>query len=103
MLYDLIMNDRFSIRHRNMFPVVQLLLTYGADVYMRDNSGKRAYELAKPNSAVKNILRHYEIYPRSLSDCCRLTILRSFVIGKNADNIRQLELPKKLVQYIFSC
>lgn len=82
--------------------MVQLLLNYGADVYMRDNGGKRPEELAKPNSAVKRLLQNYETNPRSLSDCCRLTILQSMVVGKNSNVIKQLGLPKKILQYIFS-
>lgn len=83
--------------------MVQILLNYGADVYMRDNSGKRPQELSKPNSAVNRLLHNYEVHPRSLSDCCRLVILQSFVVGKNSNVIKQLGLPKKVVQYIFSC
>ncbi|XP_046639772.1 ankyrin repeat and SOCS box protein 13-like isoform X1 [Daphnia pulicaria] len=89
--------------YRNLFSVVQLLLNYGADVYMRDNLGKRPKELAKPNSAVKRLLHDYEINPRTLSDCCRLAILQSFVVGKNSMVIKQLGLPKKIIQFIFSC
>jgi ankyrin repeat/SOCS box protein 13 len=83
--------------------VVQLLLNYGADVYMRDSLGKRPKELAKSNSAVKRLLHDYEIHPRTLSDCCRLAILQSFVVGKNSFAIKQLGLPKKIIQFIFSC
>ena len=72
-------------------------------MYMRDNSGKRPQELAKSNSAVKRLLHNYEVKPRSLSDCCRLAILQSFVVGKNYNIIKELGLPKKIVQYIFSC
>lgn len=85
-----------------MFKVVQLLLNYGANVYCRDNSGKRAQELAASNSAVQRILRIYEMQPRKLTDCCRLVILRSFVVKKNENYIKQLGLPSKIVQYIFS-
>lgn len=83
--------------------MVQLLLNYGADVYMRDTLGKRPKDLARSNSAVKKLLHSYEIHPRSLSDCCRLAILQAFVVGKNSMIIKQLGLPKKIVQYIFSC
>ncbi|XP_057380453.1 ankyrin repeat and SOCS box protein 13-like [Daphnia carinata] len=89
--------------YRNLLSVVQLLLNYGADVYARDKSGKRPKDLARSNSAVKRLLKSYEIHPRTLSDCCRLTILKSFVVGKNSIIIKQLGLPKKVVQYIFSC
>lgn len=81
---------------------MQLLLNYGADVYMRDNLGKRPKELAKSNSAVKRLLDDYEIHPRTLQNCCRLAILQSFVIGKNSITIKQLGLPKKIIQFIFS-
>ena len=77
-------------------------IRYGANVYLRDNSGKRAKELAASNSPVQKMLLDAEINPSSLQNSCRLVILRSFVIGKNTHCISQLGLPCKIVKYIFS-
>lgn len=88
--------------YRNSLSMVQLLLNYGANVYMRDNAGKRPRELAALSSPAHKILYEYEINPRSLMDCCRLTILQSFVVGREARYIKESGLPKLLIHYILN-
>jgi len=87
---------------RNLMPLVQILLNYGADVYLRDNSGRRPKELLSTTSSIWKLLDNYEFNPRSLADSCRLSVLRSFVVGKNVDNIKNIGLPHKVVQYILN-
>lgn len=79
--------------------MVQLLLNHGANVYLLDNAGKKARELARVD-VVREILFSYEAHPRSLLDCCRLRILQSFVVGKGDHYIKELGLPRKIVEYI---
>ena len=90
-----------AARRKNLM-LVQMLLNYGADVYARDNMGMRPSDVAQSNSVIKYVLLTYERYTRSLSDCCRLTILK-LMVGKNIDNVRSLGLPHKLVQYTLGC
>jgi len=90
-----------AARRKNLM-LVQMLLNYGADVYARDNMGMRPSDVAQSNSVIKYVLLTYERYPRCLSDCCRLTILK-LMVGKNINNVRNLGLPHKLVQYTLGC
>jgi len=87
---------------RSHLPLVQLLLNYGADVYLRDSSGRRAKELVSSTSIIWKTLSNYEMNPRSLADSCRLSVLRFMVIGKNVDNIQNIGLPHKVLHYILN-
>ena len=77
--------------------LVQMLLNYGADVYARDNMGMRPSDVAQSNSVIKYVLLTYERYPRSLSDCCRLTILK-LMVGKNIDRFDMIKITKSHVR-----
>lgn len=87
---------------RNLLPLVQLLLNYGADVYLRDNLGRRPKELVSTTSNIWKVLNNYELNPRSLADSCRLSILRFLVVGRNFENIRNIGLPHKVVHFILN-
>lgn len=84
---------------RKSLTLIHLLLNYGANVYVRDSAGKRPSDLAKSNPAIHQLLLRYETHPRSLSDCCRTTILQYFVVGKDIHRFKLMGLPNKLVQY----
>lgn len=88
------------ISTRNGGDAVQLLLIYGANVFMEDNDGKRPSQRAKP--VTKRLLLQYETQPRSLSDCCRISILQYYVIGKRLGILKNFGLPPRIVQYILS-
>ncbi len=77
---------------------------YGADVYAKDSTGRRPSDLAllqrDQNPMVRRVLLDYELNPRSLSEFCRLAVLKSMVIRKDVDYVRNLGLPQKIVHFL---
>lgn len=77
----------------------QLLLAYGADVYMKDNLGRTAQDIAGPSSALAHLLVANEKDPRPLTQCCRLTI-RSQLGPSRLQLINKLEAPPILIGFL---
>jgi len=92
-----------AARRKNLL-LVKLLLMYGADVYAKDSTGRRPSDLAllqrDQNPMVRRVLLDYELNPRSLSEFCRLAVLKSMVIRKDVDYVRNLGLPQKIVHFL---
>ncbi|KAK8748964.1 hypothetical protein OTU49_015617 [Cherax quadricarinatus] len=77
----------------------QLLLAYGADVYMKDNRGRTARDLAGPSSALAHLLVTNEKDPRPLTQCCRLAI-RSHLGPTRLQMINKLQAPPILIGFL---
>lgn len=77
----------------------QLLLAYGADVYLKDNLGCTARHLAGPSSGLAMLLAGHEKHPRPLTQCCRLTI-RSHIGPSRLQMIKKLEAPPIVIGFL---
>ncbi|XP_042224736.1 ankyrin repeat and SOCS box protein 13-like isoform X2 [Homarus americanus] len=77
----------------------QLLLAYGANVYLKDNLGRTARDLAWRSSALVNLLAAHERDPRPLTQCCRLAI-RSYLGPSRLQLINKLEAPRILIGFL---
>ncbi|XP_050727949.1 ankyrin repeat and SOCS box protein 13-like isoform X1 [Eriocheir sinensis] len=77
----------------------QLLLAYGANVYMQDNMGKTARDLAGASTGLAKLLATQEKCPRPLVQCCRLAI-RSHLGPSRLQLISQLEAPSILIGFL---
>ncbi|XP_074651214.1 ankyrin repeat and SOCS box protein 5-like [Tubulanus polymorphus] len=78
---------------------ITLLLDYGADIYARDNHGRKAIDLVTSVHPIRQLLAFYERNPRNLSHFCRLCIRQTIPRYKSI-KIKQLPLPKKLLDYL---
>ncbi|XP_068212796.1 ankyrin repeat and SOCS box protein 13-like isoform X1 [Palaemon carinicauda] len=77
----------------------RVLLQYGADPYLRTNSGLTARQIAGQGSDMAILLAAFECTPQSLAHFCRLTIRRQ--LGpRRLKSLNRLEIPTILVHYL---
>ncbi|XP_064093463.1 ankyrin repeat and SOCS box protein 13-like isoform X1 [Macrobrachium nipponense] len=77
----------------------RLLLQYGADPYLKTNSGLTARQIAGQGSDMANLLAAFERTPRSLAHFCRLTVRRQ--LGPHRLKLlERLEIPAILIHYL---
>ncbi|XP_047499553.1 ankyrin repeat and SOCS box protein 13-like isoform X1 [Penaeus chinensis] len=77
----------------------ELLIAYGANVYLKDCSGCTPRNLAGPNTSMEAILSAFERDPRPLTQWCRLAI-RSQLGPRGIKLIDQLEAPTILTRFL---
>ncbi|KAK7075904.1 Ankyrin repeat and SOCS box [Halocaridina rubra] len=77
----------------------RLLLMYGANPYLRDNSGRTARDIAGQRSTMASVLADFESTPQPLSQYCRL-VIRSQLGPARLGFIKKLEAPAILLQFL---
>ncbi|KAM8974833.1 ankyrin repeat and SOCS box protein 13 [Pelodytes ibericus] len=79
--------------------LIEMLVDFGGNVYVRDNRGKRPSDYTWPNSPTAKCFEYYEKTPRTLSQLCRVN-LRKALGQRPVEKYSKLNIPPRLIEYI---
>ncbi|KAL0962816.1 hypothetical protein UPYG_G00345860 [Umbra pygmaea] len=82
-----------------MVELIELLVDFGANVYVTDNHNKRPINYTKPGSLTEQCLQYYESTPLSLQKLSRVA-LRTRLGTRSMEVIGQLDIPQRTMSYI---
>uniref|UniRef100_A0A3P8XH39 SOCS box domain-containing protein n=1 Tax=Esox lucius TaxID=8010 RepID=A0A3P8XH39_ESOLU len=82
-----------------MVDMIELLVDFGACVYVTDNSNKKPIDYTKPGSLTEHCLQYYESTPLSLQQLSRVA-LRTLLGTKALEIVGQLDISQRTVNYI---
>uniref|UniRef100_A0A8C4QL46 SOCS box domain-containing protein n=2 Tax=Eptatretus burgeri TaxID=7764 RepID=A0A8C4QL46_EPTBU len=81
--------------------LIDLLVSYGGNVYARDNRGRTPRDYISPDTACAQRLLFYECQPLQMMQLCRLAV-RHTVGPQRLDRLTELPLPSPVLQYLVS-
>ncbi|RLV83672.1 hypothetical protein DV515_00016424, partial [Chloebia gouldiae] len=79
--------------------LVQLLVEFGANVYARDNRGRKPSEYTWSSSPAAKCFEFYETTPLSLAQLCRLSVRRA-AGRRGLARMAELQIPPRLIRYL---
>ncbi|XP_067437585.1 ankyrin repeat and SOCS box protein 13a.1 isoform X1 [Thunnus thynnus] len=83
----------------NMVDMIELLMEFGANVYVSDNLGRKPIDYTTPGSPSYNCFVFYESNPLSLQQLCRITV-RTMLGTRASEVIDQLDISHGIYNYL---
>lgn len=83
----------------NMVDMIELLVEFGANVYVSDNLGRKPIDYTTPGSPSYNCFVFYESNPLSLQQLCRITV-RTMLGTRASEVIDQLDISHGIYNYL---
>ncbi|XP_042258722.1 ankyrin repeat and SOCS box protein 13a.1 isoform X3 [Thunnus maccoyii] len=83
----------------NMVDMIELLVEFGANVYVSDNLGRKPIDYTTPGSPSYNCFVFYESNPLSLQQLCRITV-RTMLGTRASEVIDQLDISHGIHNYL---